>query len=481
MRSKNISDPIISSRPEIKSGCKRAFVLFIILQGMTLISCKKFLGIPPPKNEVVTATVYNNDATVISAVRGIYSQMFSSGFASGLPSSITYLSGNSADELTNYSTDPDLIQFYTNSLISTSSGSFGIWQSAYSYISSTNDVIKGLTNSTGVTASTKSELIGEAKFVRAFCYFYLANLFSDVPLITSTNYQINEVADRMPVAQVYQQIISDLQDAQNALSNDFSYSNGERDQPNNGAATALLSRVYLYTGDWSDAQAQSTAIINNKTTYNLVPNPDSVFLSNSTEAIWQLKPNGSSNNSTNEGSIFILNSAPNNAALSNQLLNAFEPGDIRRSDWVDSVISGGITYYFPFKYKIQTASTLTEYSMVLRLAEQYLIRAEAEARLNNLPDAINDLNIIRTRAGLPNTSATTQTELLAAILHERQVELFTEWGHRWLDLKRTGLVDSVMTMVTPQKGNTWNTVQQLYPIPKSDILIDNHLTQNTGY
>jgi hypothetical protein len=119
--------------------------------------------------------------------------------------------------------------------------------------------------------------------------------------------------------------------------------------------------------------------------------------------------------------------------------------------------------------------------MMLRLAEQYLIRAEARGQQNNISGAQADLNVIRNRAGLPNTTAATQSDLLSAILHERQVELFTELGQRLLDLKRTNNVDNVMRVVTPLKGGTWNSNWQLYPVPVSDIQKNPALVQNSGY
>ena len=178
--------------------------------------------------------------------------------------------------------------------------------------------------------------------------------------------------------------------------------------------------------------------------------------------------------------------------LSQNLLNSFETGDQRAvpGNWIDSINISGITYYFPYQYKIAmqdqnvtSASDMGEYLMVFRLGEQYLIRAEARAEQNNIAGAQADLNAIRVRAGLANTTASDETSLLAAIMHERQVELFTEWGHRWLDLKRTGNVDAVMSVATPQKanGNPWQSYQQLYPLPLSDLKLDPNLIQNTGY
>jgi hypothetical protein len=119
--------------------------------------------------------------------------------------------------------------------------------------------------------------------------------------------------------------------------------------------------------------------------------------------------------------------------------------------------------------------------MVLRLGELFLIRAEARAQQNNLQSALSDLNVIRKRAGLPNVNVNGKDSLLLSILHERQVELFAEWGHRWFDLKRTGNIDRIMNLVTPQKGGIWKTTSRLFPLPEGDIEKNNNLNQNPGY
>jgi hypothetical protein len=161
--------------------------------------------------------------------------------------------------------------------------------------------------------------------------------------------------------------------------------------------------------------------------------------------------------------------------------------DLRLSNWIGHVTADNITYYYPNKYKISVGPfAVTEYEIVFRLAEQYLIRAEARAQQNKLTgvnSASSDLNMILSRAGLPVTTATSQTGLLNAILLERQKELFTEWGHRWLDLKRAGKIDAVMSVVCPLKGGTWSPYKSLYPILQSEIDKNPGMTgqQNPGY
>ncbi len=452
--------------------------------------CTKFVQVDPPTTAITSATVFSDDLSAASAVTSIYINMMSyDGLLTSGGASISTLAGLTADELKNYSSDPTESQCYTNSMVSTNPH---FWQELYNEIHVTNSVLDGLANSSGVSVPEKQQLNGEAKFMRAFLHFYGTNLFGDIPLVTTANYLTNNSISRSPQTEVYKQIIADLLDAQKLLSDNFVTPIGgnittERVRPNKWAATALLARTYLYTDSFFNAETQSSLVISNTSMFNL-DTLNGVFLANSNEAIWQMQPVQPGYN-TFDGYHYILTSNPGSSmfpvALSTNLVQAFEPGDKRDSNWVGTYTSDSINYYyFPFKYKIgppNANNPVQEYAMVLRLAEQYLIRAEARAQQNNLIGAASDLNIIRTRAGLPPTTAVNQVDLLNAINHERQVELFTEWGHRWFDLKRTGNVNSIMTVVTPQKGGSWSPNWALFPIPQSEIVINANLTQNPGY
>jgi starch-binding outer membrane protein, SusD/RagB family len=385
--------------------------------------------------------------------------------------------------------------YYTNSLTNSNTVQTDFWNNIYPILYTVNSAIAGLTNNTALTPAVRQQLLGEAKFMRAFCYFYLVSLYGDVPLVTGTDYTVNALLPRTPQSQVWQQIISDLKDAQNMLSTNYLdatllNTTSQRVRPTSWAATALLARSYLYTQNWDSAQVEATTVINNPTLYNL-ERLNGVFLANSNEAIWQLQPVNFGAN-TQDAQLFIIPSAGPGGSfpvyLNPLLVNAFEPGDQRRTNWVDSVVVSPNTYYYAYKYKVDSIpSPVTEYEMILRLGEQYLIRAEAEANGagGGTVASITDLDTIRNRAGLSNYSgATDQASLLTAILHERQVELFTEWGHRWLDLKRTNTVNSVMGSpgnVCAFKGGVWNPDWQWYPIPKYDLQHDPHLVQNSGY
>jgi hypothetical protein len=468
-------------------------VIYIIILTINIASCKKLVEVSAPPTSINAANVFTSDATAISVVTSLYTKISDLNYdiRNGSPTSTSLLLSLTSDELTLFNlNDPSLAPYYTNNLTSLLANNF--WTNFYPLIFTANSTIEGLNNSNTLTTSVKQQLLGEAKFMRAFCYFYLVNIYGDIPLVLTTDYQSASQLPRAPKDQIYRQIITDLTDAQSLLSVNYLGANlltntTQRIRPNKWAATALLARVYLYNNDYSDAEIQSTSIINYSSLYNLVALTD-VFKMNSTETIWSLQPvrTGLQAN-TGEGALFILpttgpNSSDYPVYLSNTLVSAFENGDMRKTNWVDSVKPSTIPYYYSKKYKIGKVNTNTqEYIMVFRLSEQYLIRSEARAQQNNINGAQSDLNVIRARANLAPTSASNKTSLLTAILHERQVEFFTEWGHRWFDLKRTSNIDNVMSTIAPQKGGTWNPYKALFPIPQNEIITDPNLNQNIGY
>jgi hypothetical protein len=469
---------------------KNGHMVGVIVLLLSITGCKKFVEINTPPTLLVASSVFNDNTTATSAQTVIYSQMSINTESFNMSSS----SGLLSDELTGYAASGGQQQLYINALTA-NGATAGPWPSAYNYIYQANAVVEGLQNSHGVSAAVKNQLTGEAKFIRAFWHFYLTNCYGAVPLVTTTAYATNARLARTPQPLVYEQIIADLTDAQRLLSShyvDFSdtATTTERTRPTLWAADALLARAYLYTKKYDLAEAAATAVLAHTDLYGLEPDLNNVFLANSQEAIWQLQiPQPNNGQATYDGNKFILQADPTGSggvSVSTQLLGSFEPGDSRRTKWVHDTTFAGTPYAYPYKYKQGiNVSTVKEYVMVLRLAEQYLIRAEARANQGKLPEAIADLNAIRRRAGLGNYtgSATDPAAILNAILHERQVELFTEWGHRWFDLIRTGTVNSVMGVVTPLKGGTWNADghQTLYPIAQSERSKDNNLTQNPGY
>jgi starch-binding outer membrane protein, SusD/RagB family len=461
---------------------------------VTASSCNKFVDVDAPETSASALSVYTNNAQAAAVLTGMLGKMnnLQAGFASGR-SSVTLYTGLTGDELEAYTASGNAYMLhYTNS---PSMDLASLWNDFYSITYVANAAIEGVTASAGISAELKKQLIGEAKFMRAFLHFYLVNLYGDVPVITTTDYRTNQSPTRTAAATVYNQIIEDLTEARNLLSEDYLLPSGgvttERFRPNKSAATAMLARVYLYRKDWAKAETFSSELIANTSKFGLTTPIADIFAKTSKEAIWQVPPTVAQTN-TNDGLVFIRTVAPGGAepvALTRTLVNAFTTGDQRKTNWVDSITLATIKYYFPKKYRIKggtpATTIISEYLTPLRMAEQFLIRAEARTKLGNLAganSAQSDINAIRTRAGLGNTTAATEADLLAAIEQERRIELFCEFGHRWFDLKRTDRIDAVMSVVTPLKGGTWTPDMKLFPLPRLELERNGNLRpQNPGY
>lgn len=454
-----------------KTGHNRKIHMVFIPMLLSLFSCEDFVEVDPPRTEISRVEVFESDGLANSAISGIYVDMFAGTFASEMNRN----NGLLADDLLDYTETSD---FINNSLMPMTAEVNTYWGELYNYIYSANSIIEGLEASTKISLDLKNQLEGESKFVRALCHFYLLNLFGDVPLIIASDFRANNVPSRTGVSEVYDQILRDLDEAEQLLSDDFSFSGGDRARPNKYAAIALLARVHLYLGNWEDAELWSSMVIE-ASDFELVTDLNEVSLLNNNESIWQLRSTLDIGSNVRDASFYILESAPTLVSLREELVNTFEVGDNRRTDWIGEITVDGITYYYAFKYKVRDDGTqpITESLAMLRLAEQYLIRAEARAQLGDFSGAQSDINVIRNRAGLGNTTANDQNSLLDAILNERRLELFTEGSHRWLDLKRTGRADEILG---PLKSG-WQATDVLYPIPFEEININPNLTQNPGY
>lgn len=461
----------------INSPYRKGYIQILtlsVLISFCMVSCKKFVEVPSPVNQIITSTVFTADATAVSAVTGLYAQVMN-GNMTLLNGAMSLYPGLTSDEI--YNTNPNSVgqPFWENAILSSNSTNANLWSRGYSFIYQINAMIQGLTNSSKLTTATKNQLLGESYFMRALCYFYLTNLYGDIPLELTTDYKINGKKPQTPEANVYNQIILDLEDAKSLLSKD--YVTSYRARPNKWAAIALLARVELYRRQWVRADSAANAVISSGA-YLLEDNLNSVFLKGSKETIWQLMPLPSGFN-TAEGFTFIP-SSPDiipRYAITPYLLKAFEVGDKRKKVWLDSNIINSQVFYFPYKYKVYFNMNIQECNIVLRLAEQYLIRAEARVYEGNLSGAQADLNVIRHRAGLNNISANDKTSLLSAIAKERRLELFCEWGHRWFDLKRTNELNAIMA----SEKLDWKPTDSLYPIPESEIESNPALIQNKGY
>lgn len=447
----------------------------ILASGALLLSsCEKFVDLGAPPTQVIAGDAFATDASANSAIRGLYT----SALSINLSGTSTFYPGVAADDLQYNATDPNTSEFASNSLLNTNGNVANFWSNCYQLIKNTNNAISGLEASTTLTSTVKDQLLGEAKFFRAYAYFYLVNLFGDVPLQLRDDLHAFEDATlpRTPAQQVYDQIIADLKDAESKMATTYDATASPRGRANKAAASALLARVYLYQKDYQNAESYATKLLQSAD-YGM-PTPDKNFINSSNEVILQL---GNQAGVTTFGSNYITTATVTPGyTLPDAVYNSFETTptvDLRRTNWTSSKTVSDKVYYAITKYKVSSGAG-SEYHVMLRLAEQYLIRAEARANLGKLAEARTDVDAVRNRAGLAGLHINlTQAQLLLAIETERLHEFFGEYGHRWLDLKRT---NRATTVLTPKKPN-WQSTDVLFPIPQAQILINNKLTQNPGY
>jgi hypothetical protein len=444
--------------------------MIVLPAALLLSSCKKYVELGAPPTQVQDVDVYKSDMTATSAVLGLYS----GGALSNLIVPLTTYPGMSADDVQYNTVSPDYVGFETDAVsINNNLNAGTLWYYCYQYLRNINYAVDGLTASNTLTPAVKNQLLGEAKFLRAFMFFELVNFYGDVPMPVTGNDLQNAYLPRTAAKDVWTQIIADLKDAQSLLPE--AYTGTFRARINKWAATALLARVDLYNKDYPNAEAEATKVINSGV-YSIVTPLNSVFVNNSNEIIWQIT-------NTTGLSAYGPNFVPATGyapaySLYDTLYKSFETGDLRKTNWAGVTTISGTNYYYINKYKLRSG-TGNEYNVAMRFAELYLIRAEARAQQNNLTDAKTDIDVIRARAGLAGVSAAlSQSAMLLAIEQERKVELFGEWGHRWFDLKRT---NRAATVIGGQKPATWKNTAVLYPIPDAQRLINTSLTQNDGY
>ena len=482
---------------------KKFIKLYITVALAATMGCTKFVELEPPVNSLTDKTAYATNSTATSVVTGIlYNMSSQTDFVHGV-NGIGLLTGLESDELKYHGAIQVTAEFAKNSLLADNARVLGFWVRTYKLIFATNAAIEGVSGSATISETVRNQLIGEAKFLRAFCYFYLVNLYGAVPIPTTTDYTLNITLPRQPVAEVYKQIIQDLKDAKLLLTNEYlSGANKvttERVRPNKFAATALLSRVYLYTSDWANAEINATELISQSATYKMDKDLTKTFLTSTQEAIWQLgiAANGSGIN-TWEGNIYNLRSNPVTGypgiTLSDSQYNLLS-GDKRQSNWTNNFVVGSASYPYVFKYKVYQApsnSATTEYTIMLRLAEQYLIRAEAKAmqgKITGTDGGIADINVVRSRSDQAGVTASTLPDFMLALEKERRSELFTEVGHRWFDMKRwkgftnpaITRADEIMPDIAIAKGGVWKPEYKLWPIPASELNVNVNLTPNPGY
>lgn len=439
----------------------------IILLFFLLTSCTAFLE-QQPTTVLTDENAITNEASAQEVVLGLYSSLQAHGqygiYQIMVPEVLS-------DVLQSRSPIPNINEFDNNEVLPENVYLQNMWTHPYYSILVANQLLEKLPTLTNIPEPAKNRMLAEARFVRGLSHFNLVRLFGDVPYITSTKKEEIENTSREPLDQVLQQIIDDLllaeanlQERQAARGN-FSEEETSRTMAVKAAATSLLARVYLFrtaAGDYERVIEKTTAVISDPF-YELEEEYGLAFQGRSKETIFEVFF------AQNDPSRLNLESTPGNQfnySASQDFIDAFEEGDQRK----DFLLVPSAESFYSLKYDSEASP-----AVVLRLADMYLMRAEARAQTNDLPGALSDLNKIRSRAGLSPLQISERSALLVAVEKERFIELAYE-GHRFIDLKRTGRADEVLGAHKPE---TWQSTDQLLPIPFLEV--NNGLPQNPGY
>lgn len=440
----------------------------------TCISCEKMLEVDMPTNQINSDQIFENIQTANAALSGLYAGLYDNSPLSG--DQTGRILGLYTDELNYYqaTSNTGIIEIYQNTLIDSNPLVNSYWTNAYQKIYMSNAMLEGVENSTALPSAEKERLKGEALTIRSILFFYLQQVYGNIPYPVTTNYIINQTIEKTPTAEVLQRIEIDLKEAVPLLTDN--YRNVERIFLNRKSAQLFLAKVLMTQKKWNEAEIVLKEI-RQSSLYTFQNDITKVFEKLGTHIIWQLKPKNNTDPVKEVSSYYFANAAPLNAALTPAFYNIFDASDKRRLNWITPVTVGSTTWYRVNKYKNTTNNT-TEYSIVLRLEEVYLLLAEALAQQDKTSEALPLINAVRQRANISVlTLPITKEALLSEILLENRKEFFTEFGHRFMDLKR----NNQLTILSGVKTN-WKTFHQVWPIPQKELLLNNKLNpQNEGY
>lgn len=440
-------------------------ITLILLGLVCVMSCKKLVTADFPPNQLTTDKVFSDTTSVQAATKNMYTLMGT------IDNNFIRYVGYYTDELKSTTTSGVIAEFSNSSLTPVNTTVLSLWQNLYATIYKANSIIQGVNSSSNLPIVTKNRALGEAMFIRAYCYLLLSELWGEVPLVLNTDASQNSLAPQSSIVTVQNQIVGDLTSAASLLP--VGYNGGTKITPNKYAALGFLAKAALFKADYTLAEKSASEIVNSNN-YQLLSVLNNIETVNNAEAIFQLwNLQGFSPLSS------TVTAGVPPTQVTTQLLTSFETNDLRKTSWIGSDKVGTIQYFFPYKYKQKSATTgsAAEYTTYLRLSEIYLIRAESRIYTGDIANAVKDLNVIRARAGLTALNITLKEDAIKALLQERRVELFNEGGSRLLDLNRLGMTDLTLLPLKP----LWKSTAKLFPIPQSEILTDPNLKQNAGY
>ncbi|WP_440133495.1 RagB/SusD family nutrient uptake outer membrane protein [Chitinophaga sancti] len=500
----------------------KKFSLFIITAGAVAISmsaCKKDWLNPDVENQLATSdSIYTDNSNATKFTTACYTNLLTwaeSSFAWVGLSSITSDDADKGSSSGDNGSDKDQLDAITYT--STSGSLNDGWKGNYQGVSNCNVALQQIPLFTKLDAATATQLKGEARFLRAYYYFNLVRMFGNIPLV-DTVLNADDPASllkgntQVAPSVIYAFIESDLNYAISVLPTVDNQAAKDIGRANKGAATALLAKVSLYEKKYQQAYDLTTQIISGAVgSYALVSDYSKIWREvgeNSTESLFEVQAkSGSPKAGVQQYTVIQSMRGATFAGVttavtgwgfntpSEDLDNSYEAGDLRKKATIihvgDTLFDGVIlksAVNQRYNYKAYVSATQENYSgdadltnknvRILRMGDIYLINAEAANELGNTATAITDVNKIRNRAGLGNTTASTQSDLRTAIWNERRWELAMEHD-RFFDLIRQGRAGTVLRALGKKFVDGKNEV---FPIPETEISASgNALKQNTGY
>ncbi|WP_345244277.1 RagB/SusD family nutrient uptake outer membrane protein [Nibrella saemangeumensis] len=450
----------------------KRYTKLILLTLITLVSCREVLE-PQPVDLLVDQLALNEPADVETVRIGLYSSL------RGMAAPMIIAGDFTADYIQHNGTFTDYRELGTKQITAANGAVSALWSAMYRTIYVANFIIERLPEVSGVRDQTRRQVLAEARFMRGFAYFVGAHTYGAVPKVTNTDQTANRNIGRTPKAEI---LAFALEDYQAALA----------DAPDEAASAAYVSknvvraalaRYYLYQKNWAQAEQFATQVIDSKA-YTLESDYQTIVTADFTdESILEVGYTVSDDPGTSTFGLNNILVGRREVIPSNQVVVALispEAGTRRSTITFNSQqLKGSDNGWTVRKYG--SADEDNNNIVLFRLAEMYLIRAEARAQLGRLSGAngaLADLNVLRNRASVTALTSGSQADILSAIERERIYELAFE-GHRWYDLVRTGRAQAVMTAFSPN----WNSRYELWPVPQSEIQRNPALkgNQNPGY
>lgn len=483
---------------------KYLIILSSVLFTLLIISCKDFLDLQPlsnniwVQNESSDSIVYKTADEVETALSGVYADFRNEYFELDY-----YVNGDAqSDDAYAGADNPNNFQIDDYNINALNTNVSRDWAYLYGTIGLANIVINNTMACPDptLTAERKNEIISEASFIRAFCYFQAVQLWGDVPLQlkevkTVSAELLHEIYPllfpaRAPMDSVYMQIIKDFEVALAHVKPTAPH----KGFATTGAVNAMLAKVYatIEPHDYNMVVQYCDAVINGP--YSLLPNYDDLWglEENTAESIFEINYEGTSTSGNWGASMFRGSDWKKFDVPSNDLVKVFDDeGDVIRKNSSILFLEAGFpdTHWplnnYPFINKWRQFSSPSPQNYIfLRLADIILLKSEALNELGDVSGAATLVNQIRSRVSLPNTTASNQADMRLAIEKERRLELAFE-GIRWYDLKRTGRAIEVINNAVDETGQNLGynltTNRLVWPIPQAELDRNTSLVQNPGY